>query len=103
LQNDDSIGTSRYYTNFDAYEISETLNDNCANKAELQNLVSDRLKALRSSPIASEVDIIIDNAEIGDIVNVTILKYGRKAQQKITAKSVELTNGRLKQKLLTGG
>lgn len=103
LQGDGTVGTSRFFKNFDAYEITENLNDDCASKSELQNLVSSRLLALRSSPLASEVDIKIDNAEIGDAVNVTILKYGRKAKQKIIAKSIELINGREKQKLITGG
>ena len=72
LQGDGTVGTSRFFNNFDAYEISENLSDDCTSKAELQNLVSARLLALRSSPLASEVDIKIDNAEIGDTVNVSV-------------------------------
>lgn len=102
-QSNGTVGTTRYYTGFDAYEIAETLNDNCTSKSELQNIVSNRLLALRYSPLASEVDIKIDNVEIGDILNVTILKYGRKTTQKIIAKSIEITNKRVEQKLITGG
>lgn len=103
IQSNGTVGTTRYYTGFDAYEIAETLNDNCTSKSELQNIVSNRLLALRYSPLASEVDIKIDNAEIGDIINVTILKYGRKITQKVIAKAIEITNERIKQKLITGG
>jgi hypothetical protein len=103
LQKDGSVGTSRYYTGFYAYEIAENINDNCATKSELQNLLTARLLALRSSKPASEVDLKIDNARIGDEVNVSILKFGRKSTQKIVAKSIEINNHNETQKIITGG
>jgi hypothetical protein len=97
------VGTSRYYTGFYAYEISENISDDCSSKSELQSLLSSRLLALRLSPLASEVDIKIDDAKIGDTVNISILKFGRKTSQKIIAKRLEMSNKRITQKIITGG
>lgn len=103
LQADGTVGSSRYFKNFDAYEICESSNDDCPTLMELKSIVSDRLLALRTSVLSSEVDVKIDGANIGDDVNVTIMKYNRKSNQKIIAKSIEIINGRIKQKLITGG
>jgi hypothetical protein len=103
LQSNGTVGDSRHYTGFYAYEIAEKVNDDCANLSELKQILSARLLALRSSKLASEVDIQIDNAQIGDTVNISILKYSRKTTQKIVAKSVEINSGRLTQKLISGG
>lgn len=103
LQADGTVNTSRYYTGFYAYEISENISDDCSSVSELQSLLSARLLALRSSVSASEIDIKIDNAQIGDTVNISILRFRRKTTQKIIAKSLEINNKKSITKLITGG
>ena len=103
LQSNGTVGTTRYYKGFFAYEIAEKISDDCASKNELQSLLSSRLLALRNSKLASEIDIDIDDAQIGDTVNVSILKFNRKTTQKIVAKTIEINSSRVLQKLISGG
>lgn len=102
-QPDGSVSTSRWYGGFYAYEITENISDNCASLADLRELASDRLLALRSSKLKSEIEIKIDTAEIGDAVNVSILKINRKVMQKVIGKRAEIKKGLLKTKIITGG
>lgn len=103
LQSDGTVGTTRYYKGFFAYEIAEKISDDCTSRNELQSLLSSRLIALRNSKLASEIDIDIDDAQIGDTVNVSILKFKRKTTQKIVAKKIEINSSRVLQRLISGG
>ena len=88
LQSDGTVGTERYYTGFDAVEISQEISANSYD--ELFALASDKLLALRNSQNTSEVNAKIENADIGDIINVSVKKYGVKATQTVSEKILKI-------------
>ena len=88
LQSDGTVGTDRYYTGFDAVEISQEISANSYD--ELFALASDKLLALRNSQNTSEVNAKIENADIGDIINVSVKKYGVKATQTVSEKILKI-------------
>lgn len=88
LQSDGTIGNERYYTGFDAVEISEEITADSV--YELTALASDKLLALRNIQNASEVDVKNEDADIGDKINVTVQKYGIKATQTVSEKILKI-------------
>ena len=88
LQADGTVGTERYYTGFEAVEISQEIT--AGSLAELTALASDRLLALRKSQNASKIDVKIEDADIGDKINVTVQKYGIKATQTVSKKILKI-------------
>ncbi len=88
LQADGTVGTTRYYTGFDAVEIVENISTDTSD--ELLSLAKDRLLALRNSHNTSEVNAKIENADIGDIINVSVKKYGVKAAQTVSEKILKI-------------
>lgn len=101
LQADGTVGTSRYYTGFDAVEISEEITADSL--AELTALASDKLLALRKSQNASEIDVKIEDAEIGDKINATVQKYGIKATQTVSEKILTIEGKNEQITFNTGG
>ena len=101
LQNDGSVGANRYYTGFQAVEISEEMSAD--SKSELTSLASDRLLALRTSKTASEIDVKIEDAEIGDKINVSVRKFGVKATQVVSEKILKIENKNAVITFNTGG
>lgn len=101
LQGDGTVGTERYYTGFDAVEISQEITAD--NLAELKALASDRLLALRKSQNASKIDVKIEDADIGDKINVTVQKYGIKATQTVSDKILRIEGKNQEITFNTGG
>lgn len=101
LQADGTAGTERYYTGFDAVEISQDISAN--SYIELFTLASDRLLALRKSQNASRVDVKIEDADIGDKINVTVQKYGIKATQTVSEKILKIEGKNEEITFNTGG
>lgn len=101
LQADGTVGTERYYTGFDAVEISQDISAD--NLSELTALASDRLLALRKSQNASEIDVKIEDADIGDRINVTVQEYGIKATQTVSEKVLTIEGKNEQITFNTGG
>jgi hypothetical protein len=89
---DGNIASGRVVTGAAAVEIWQVLNDNCETVEQLTQLASDRLLALRKSQNASEVNIKIEDADIGDIVTASIKEYGIKAVQTVSEKILKIEN-----------
>ena len=84
VQADGSIGDTRYYTGFEAYEISEEITADSL--SQMKSLAADRLTALRNTSNNSEVKVKIDDADIGDKINVSIKRIGKKSTQTVCEK-----------------
>ena len=101
LQADGTVGTERYYTGFNAVEISQDISADSL--SELTALASDKLLALRKSQNASEVDVKIEDADIGDKINVTVQKYGIKTTQTVSEKILKIEGKNQEITFNTGG
>lgn len=101
LQGDGTVSTERYYGGFKAVEISQEITADTL--AELTALASDRLLALRKSKNASEVDIKIENSDIGDTINVTIQECGIKVTQTVSEKVLKIEGENEEITFNTGG
>ncbi len=101
LQADGTVGTERYYTGFDAVEISQEITADSLN--ELAALASDKLVALRKSQNASQVDVKIEDADLGDKINVTVQEYGIKAVQTVSEKILKIEGKNEEITFNTGG
>lgn len=101
LQSDGTVGTSRYYTGFDAVEISQEITADSLE--DLTALASDKLLALRKSQNASEVDVKIEEADIGDKINVTVSEYGIKTTQTVSEKTLTIEGKNEQITFNTGG
>lgn len=101
LQGDGTVGTEQYYTGFDAVEISQEITSDSL--AELTALASDRLLALRKSQNASKIDVKIEDADIGDKINVTVQKYSIKATQTVSEKILKIEGKNKEIAFNTGG
>ena len=87
-QSDGTIGTTKYYKGFEAVEIVENISADT--NEELLELAKARLLALRSTQNASEVNANIEDADIGDKINVSVKKYGVKATQTVSEKILKI-------------
>lgn len=103
LQGDGTVGTKRYFTGMDAIEIWEEFSDEGESLTEFTTLVSERLLALRKSENASEVNAKINDADIGDKINITINKYGIKTSQTVTEKILKIEGKNKQITFNTGG
>lgn len=101
LQADGSVGTTRYYTGFSAKEISESISAD--SESDLQKLASDKLLALRTSVVSSEIQLDLSDEEIGDKIDVSVKKYGIKATQTVTEKTLEIQGNNKEFIFNTGG
>lgn len=101
LQADGSVGTTRYYTGFSAKEISESVSAD--SESDLQKLASDKLIALRTSVVSSEILLDLSDEEIGDKIDVSVKKYGIKATQTVTEKTLEIQGNNKEFIFNTGG
>lgn len=101
LQKDGTVSTNRYYSGFNAYEITQKISSE--NESQLQQLASDKLLALRATQNTSEVDVEIDDANIGDKIAVSIRKHGIKATQTISEKILNIENKNIKTMFNVGG
>ena len=70
---------------------------------ELTSLASDKLLALRNSQNTSEVDVKIEDADIGDRIAVTVKKYGINAYQTVSEKILNFDGKNEEIKINTGG
>lgn len=103
LQADGTVGRERYYSGFNAIEIWQEMKDNAENESQLFSLVADRLIALRKTKNASKINVKIDNADIGDKINVTVQKYGIKATQTVCEKILNIDGKIITETFNTGG
>ncbi len=101
LQADGTVGAKRYYTGFEAVEISQDISADSL--SELTSLASDKLLALRKSQNASEVDVKIEDADIGDTIDVTVQKYGIKTTQTVSEKILKIEGKNQEITFNTGG
>ena len=86
LQADGTIGSSRYYTGFDAVEIWQEIGSNAESSTEFKSIASDRLRALRETKNTSEIKSKIENADIGDKIKVSVKRYGVQTEQTVCEK-----------------
>jgi hypothetical protein len=103
VQSDGTIGDERYYTGFNAVEIWQELNDNVENSNQLFSIAADKLLALRKTENASEVDVVIENADIGDKINVTVQRFGIKTTQTVCEKILKIEGKNAIETFNTGG
>lgn len=101
LQPDGSIGDTRFYTGFNAYEISEEITAN--NLSQLKSLAVDRLNALRNTSNDSEINIKSEDADIGDKVRISINRIGKKSIQTVCEKILNFDNSGERITFNTGG
>lgn len=101
LQKDGTVSTSRYYTGFEALEICENISSK--SKAELVSLAADRLLALRASENASEVDVVLEDADVGDIVKVSVDELGVEIFQVVNEKNISIQKNNISLNFKTGG
>ena len=90
IQSDGSVGSSRYYNGFNAVEIYQEVS--AENSSEMRSIASDKLIAIRKSMNASEINVKIEQADVGDTVNATVQEHGIKATQTVCNKKLEITN-----------
>jgi hypothetical protein len=101
LQADGTVGTERYYTGFDAIEISQEIIAD--SPLELMALASDRLLALRKAQNTSKIGVKIEDADIGDKINVTVQKYSIKTTQTVSEKILKIEGKNEEITFNTGG
>lgn len=92
LQSDGSVGTKRYYSDMNASEIWQSINDNCENEEQFYNLISDKLLALRKTGNKSSVLVKIEQADIGDIIKISVGKTNISAFQTVSERTLKMSN-----------
>lgn len=84
LQANGSIGDTRFYTGFSAYEIGEELTAN--NTTQLKALATDKLKALINTKNNFDIMVNVEDADIGDKLKTVFKKYNISSVQTICEK-----------------
>ena len=101
LQEDGTVGTSRYFSGFSAVEITQEISSNSS--AQLFTLASDKLLALRTSITNSEIQIDLSDEDIGDKIEASVKQYNIKVVQTVIEKTLEIQGNNKEFSFNTGG